>query len=181
MTLCISLLLSSMVAQSVNAQQQRLHLASDHDAKLLPGTGMLQLGETDAPNLLLDGNEILARDNGENSTLFLNIESGPIRTGKSSAQSDLWVTGYSRLGDDAPDIRTKLVTGTTADESIGSIEHGLLDHSKIISAYAISENFICGSAFYGHKVVLWSGPTYLALNDLIDPNTNYKLYLTYIK
>lgn len=87
-----------LTCQFTSAQQQQLHLAGDNDASLIEGSGILQIGETYNRNLVIDDNEILARKNGQNSTLFLNIEGGDVKTGKDSDPSNLWVTGYLRSG-----------------------------------------------------------------------------------
>jgi len=91
----------------VLAQQGRIHIGGDIDATLTPGSGMLQLGETSARNMLIDANEILARDNGAKSPLFLNIEGGDVKTGHETTPSNLWATGFLRSGSDPENVRFK--------------------------------------------------------------------------
>jgi hypothetical protein len=60
--------------------QARLHVTGGTDAE--PGSGgVLVLGDVDAGNLALDGNELMARNNGAVSTLFLNNDGGDVRVG----------------------------------------------------------------------------------------------------
>jgi hypothetical protein len=57
-----------------------LHADGIADAKLDQG-GVVIVGQIDGENLAIDGNEIMARNNGAESTLHLNLEGGPIVTG----------------------------------------------------------------------------------------------------
>lgn len=63
-----------------NALGHVLHADGIADAKLTQG-GVVIVGQVDGENLAIDGNEIMARDNGGESTLHLNLEGGPIVTG----------------------------------------------------------------------------------------------------
>ncbi len=53
-----------------------LHVASGTDSSL--GGGYVQIGLTSGANLNMDNNEIMARDNGATSTLFLNHNGGNV-------------------------------------------------------------------------------------------------------
>ncbi len=46
------------------------------------GGGVLVVGSEFGPNIAIDNNEIMARDNGEPSTLFLNADGGNIKRGQ---------------------------------------------------------------------------------------------------
>jgi hypothetical protein len=51
-----------------------LHVEGGTDAALTAGSGYLQVGETTGDNIVIDGNEILARNNGSKDTLFMQNE-----------------------------------------------------------------------------------------------------------
>ena len=58
-----------------------LHIMGGNDVTLADNTGYLLIGDQDGSNLVMDNNEIQARNNGSNSTLFLNNEGGSIGLG----------------------------------------------------------------------------------------------------
>lgn len=66
------------VGIGTTAPQVRLHVRGGSDTSL-SGGGYLVLGSTAGPNISIDNNEIMARNNGEKSTLFLNNEGGIVR------------------------------------------------------------------------------------------------------
>jgi hypothetical protein len=55
--------------------------------------GALRLGETSSANMVLDGNEIMARNNGAASSLYLNRDGGNIYIGTGSGSEKLNVCG----------------------------------------------------------------------------------------
>jgi hypothetical protein len=59
----------------------------------LGGGGGLVIGNTAGGNIGMDGNEIMARNNGQTSTLFLNNDGGSVVTG-----SNLVVNGTLDIG-----------------------------------------------------------------------------------
>lgn len=78
--------------------QAQLHVAMGLDASAA-SNGFLQLGPTAAANLVLDNNEILARDNGAVSTLFLGRDGSMVQIGNSTLTpgTKLYVTSGSAL------------------------------------------------------------------------------------
>lgn len=68
---------SGNVGIGTNAPDVRLHVFTGTDVSPAGG-GLLQLGSSLAGNIGIDGNEIMARDNGAISTLFLNHEGGDV-------------------------------------------------------------------------------------------------------
>ncbi len=85
--------------------QASLHTSSTTDASLT-SNGILQIGNTNAMNLVLDGNEILARDNGNTAPLFLqadggnlilNRDGGQIGIGTDNPRAPLHVNGTSTI------------------------------------------------------------------------------------
>ena len=76
--------------------------SNDHAS--LTGDGLLTLGQLNGPNLTMDGNEIVARDNGAHATLYLQeADGGPI-----DARGSMTVRGNVNI--DSGEIRS---TGTT--------------------------------------------------------------------
>ena len=58
-----------------------LQIKSDSDANLLDGSGAVVIGDVNDNNLVLDNNEIQARENGTISDLNLQTEGGNVRVG----------------------------------------------------------------------------------------------------
>jgi len=58
-----------------------LHVEGGTDAALTAGSGYLQVGETSGDNIVIDGNEILARTNGGTDTLFMQAEGNYVYIG----------------------------------------------------------------------------------------------------
>ena len=69
-----------------------------NDQASLAGDGLLTLGEIDGINLTMDGNEIIARDNGANARLNLQQDGGDTRIGGDlDAQGDITVANSRHL------------------------------------------------------------------------------------
>jgi hypothetical protein len=66
----------------------RLHIASGDDASLT-ANGFMMLGSEASGNIVIDNNEIIARNNGATSTLFLQNNGGPVQIGSTAVP-----TGY---------------------------------------------------------------------------------------
>jgi Chaperone of endosialidase/Head domain of trimeric autotransporter adhesin len=64
----------------------KLHIDYGADANLTDNAGYLVIGDVGSSNVVFDNNEILARDNGANSTLFLQNNGGNLQTGGSAAK-----------------------------------------------------------------------------------------------
>lgn len=90
--------LTMLVASSTDLHAQRLTLDGNADATLSNGSGIIQIGDDTFTNVVIDGNEILARSNGNNSTLFLNLEGGNVQAGQPTKPTNLWATGFLRAG-----------------------------------------------------------------------------------
>jgi len=58
-----------------------LHVEGGTDASLTAGSGYLQVGETSGDNIVIDSNEILARNNSSLDTLFLQNEGNYVYIG----------------------------------------------------------------------------------------------------
>ncbi|MCH7592302.1 MAG: hypothetical protein IH989_05950 [Planctomycetes bacterium] len=66
------------VGIGTTAPEVRLHIKGGSDTALTGG-GYLVLGSTTSTNISIDNNEIMARNNGATSTLFLNNNGGSVR------------------------------------------------------------------------------------------------------
>ncbi len=88
----------------------RLHVEGGSDAKA-SGGGFVAIGAIGAKNIVLDNNEIMARDNGGASPLFLNADSGAIILGKSDSSA-------VGLGTSTPTERLHLNTVSGSDMKI---------------------------------------------------------------
>lgn len=71
-----------------NTPLAKLHIASGADASLTTN-GFVMLGSETSGNIVIDNNEIVARNNGAISTLFLQNNGGPVQIGSTVAP-----TGY---------------------------------------------------------------------------------------
>lgn len=116
-----------------------LHLQSTSPI-LNSSTGAFSIGSTTGAHLNFDGNEINAWNNTAGNTLFLNYWSNAkVQIGNGST-GNLDVNGFSNLGDGAPAIKMKKLTGTTSSSATGSVSipHGLTG-TKILSIDVLVE------------------------------------------
>lgn len=103
-------------------------------------TGAFAIGSTVGSHLNFDNNEINAWNGTSGSTLYLNFWSNAkVQIGNGSS-GNLDVNGFSNLGDGAPAIKMKKLTGTTSNTATGfvSLAHGL-DGAKILSIDVLVE------------------------------------------
>ncbi len=64
----------SNVGLGTNSPDVKLHVYGSTDANLNSGSGLLLIGRTNDKNIVIDDNEIIARDNGVGATLWLSRE-----------------------------------------------------------------------------------------------------------
>jgi hypothetical protein len=132
-----------------------LHVGGGTDATPTGG-GVLVIGNTAARNIAIDGNEILARDDGSVAELFLSNEGRVVVGGSSAADATLHV----QAGDD---IRTGDTPFLQLGSAIGSrLEFDVNDiqaRSGISTAAVLSLNFDGGAVHVGDIVV----PTALSI------------------
>ena len=76
-----------------NITAPRLRLTSNSDVSLSSTNHGLQVGVTSGSNIAIDGNEILARNNGSTNQLNLNTNGGIVRIGDQAAGTILSVRG----------------------------------------------------------------------------------------
>ncbi|MES2431753.1 MAG: tail fiber domain-containing protein [Bacteroidota bacterium] len=64
----------------------RLHVDGGEDASLSDGSGFVMIGDQNGGNLVFDNNEIIARDNGTNNTLYLQNTGGALVIGGTASK-----------------------------------------------------------------------------------------------
>lgn len=64
----------------------RLHIEGGSDASLADNSGYLVIGDIDGSNIVMDNNEIIARNNGANNTLYLQNNGGAFEVGGTAAK-----------------------------------------------------------------------------------------------
>ena len=79
------------VGLGTSSPDTSLHVGTGSDASLSNGTGYVVLGSVSGANLVIDTNEIIARNNGAAASLFLNNDSGNVGILRGSASHPLHV------------------------------------------------------------------------------------------
>lgn len=87
--------LGANVGMGTNNPRAPLHVAGTADATL-GGGGLAVFGEINGGNVVIDGNEIMARSNGSTSPLFLNNNGGDIRMGGAVSMGYEQVSSFQR-------------------------------------------------------------------------------------
>jgi len=93
----------------------KLRLTATGDASLSSTGHAFQSGSTSSLNIIIDGNEVLARNNGGSSQLNLNTNGGVVRIGDQAAGTMLSVRGPILAEDSAT------ITGDVIFDSSGAI------------------------------------------------------------
>lgn len=84
------------IAPNVN-----LHVEGGSDASLSNGSGYVVLGDVSGSNLVIDNNEIIARNNGAGTNLYLNNEGGNVGILRNAASHPLHVGNDNANGNGA--------------------------------------------------------------------------------
>ena len=82
---------SGYVGVNTRAPVSWLHLNATTDVTTANTTGsygVLVIGSTSGGHIRFDGNEIMARDNASNGTLYLNLDGGTVKAGNVTVTSD---------------------------------------------------------------------------------------------
>lgn len=74
------------VGIGTNAPATKLHIDGGTDASLADASGHLVIGDIASTNLVFDNNEIMARNNGATSTLYLQNDGGAFEIGGTAAK-----------------------------------------------------------------------------------------------
>jgi hypothetical protein len=104
-----------------------LHVVTGSDATLAANSGMLIINEIDGPNLVMDGNEIQARDDGSTSPLYLQAEGGSLVYNRHQGESQRITfvqQGRIGIGEDNPRCPLHIANGT--DVTLGDSSGYLL-------------------------------------------------------
>ena len=102
--------------------EAKLHIKGGSDAELSDG-GFLIFGETTGTNLSMDNNEIMARNNGNISTLHLQANGGDFKIHDGLPQIQEFIVkedGKVGIGNGAPDSKLEIV-GDESDGSTGTL------------------------------------------------------------
>ncbi len=77
----------------------KLQIEGGTDASLSDGSGFLVMGDEDDVNMVIDNNEIIARNDGANSTLYLNAPGGKVCLGNVFSNAGLTIdsSGYAKF------------------------------------------------------------------------------------
>ncbi len=78
-----------------------LHVEGGADASLSNGSGYVVLGDVSGSNLVIDNNEIIARNNGTGASLYINYEGGNVGILRNSASHPLHVGNGNANGNGA--------------------------------------------------------------------------------
>ena len=166
----------------LNAQQQKLFLEGFNDANLNPGSGMLQMGETNGPNMIMDRNEILTRNNGAPASLFLNIEGGTVKTGNEVTPSNFWATGFIRSGstDENPNFKFHHESGTIDGNMVFTIDLNLpagVTTDQVVLLQCNTKNALGGLV---PKTNYSYNSNQVIFGEFFDDNEEYHVSIIYI-
>lgn len=89
------------VGIGTSAPDVRLHVDGGADASLIDGSGYLVVGSMNSTNIVMDTNEIIARNNGAADDLFLNNGSGNVGILRSTTSHPLHVGTNTTNGNGA--------------------------------------------------------------------------------
>jgi len=77
----LTVLKNGKVGIGTNTPTTRLHITGGSDANFGNGSGFLVIGAEDGVNIVIDNNEIIARNNGTTSPLFFQNDGGDVYVG----------------------------------------------------------------------------------------------------
>lgn len=109
----------------------KLHIANGTDANLNNGSGYMVLGNVDSHNIVVDNNEMMARNNGAISTLYFQAEGGDfyVHSNKPGDSSKFIIKDNGKVGIGTPSPAEALhvegnifVTGTIYSGELVHIE-----------------------------------------------------------
>lgn len=115
--------LDANVGIGTNSPAVKLSLSGGSNASLAIGTGYFQIGDENSTNLIFDNNEILARNNGVLSPLYLQAEGGDLivhNDGSTSEKVVVKADGKTGVGTGNPEVKLHIDNGSDASLSDGS-------------------------------------------------------------
>ena len=143
----------------------------------IPARGYLKLGGTSGLRLVMDTDEIQARNGTSEGALHLNSRGGSVFLGSSSTTTTN--RGYLKLGNSGPAIKTKLIQATASGVVIG-VSHGLTA-DRILSIDIISFEPSGGNAgnVYKIKDIISFDGSQIFIDGGIPSGASYRVYITY--
>lgn len=85
------LLVEGKVGIGTDSPETMLHIVGGGDASLSSGSGVLVIGPTDSTNIVIDDNEIMARNNQSEATLHFQADGGDMKVHSNMAESTMFV------------------------------------------------------------------------------------------
>ncbi len=82
----LTILKNGNIGLSTNTPNTKLHIVGGTDASLAANSGYFTIGDVNSTNIVFDNNEIIARNNAANSTLFLQNSGGAFEIGGTAAK-----------------------------------------------------------------------------------------------
>lgn len=101
----------SQTGIGTSSPEAKLHV-NDNSDSAPAGGGIVVIGSTTAANISMDANEIMARNNGATSTIFINHNGGDVQIGQGGGSSTLYVPVIAITG---ADVAEKFPTSEAAD------------------------------------------------------------------
>jgi hypothetical protein len=117
---------------------ERLRLSAIDDASLSSVLHALQIGADGGPNLVADGNEILARNNGATAELHLNADGGQVRIGQNSPVGAALVIGGIPITRTGPTV-LGLAAGDRLDGFLRFVVMRTVVHLNLTTAATIAQ------------------------------------------
>ena len=91
--------LNGKIGISTSSPKSKLHIMGGTDASLSDDSGYLLIGDQDGTNIVMDDNEIIARNDGAAGNLILNKDSGNVGIATGNPTQKLHVNGSIRMTD----------------------------------------------------------------------------------
>ena len=162
----------------------KLRLTATGDASLSSTGHAFQSGLTSSLNIIIDGNEILARNNGAASQLNLNTNGGLVRVGDQNEGTELSVKGPLSLTSDSSQLTTLTQTAISSFSSTTYTGGKLIitAHDHVAGARQISELLVLRDSAAGTAYATEYGQIYtsgvLATYDVDINSGNIRILAT---
>lgn len=111
-------IIDGKVGVGTSTPDTTVHIAVGTDATYNSGSGYLVIGSVSGENVVLDSNEVMARDNGTSSTLHFQANGGDVEVhaNKNDVKQRVIIkdNGYVGIGTETPDVPLHIATGSDA-------------------------------------------------------------------
>ena len=115
---------STRVGIGTPLPQVAFHVMGGSDASYVDNSGNIVSGNTDGSNIVIDDNEILARNDGVASNLFLQASGGNVKIGSTSAPTYLLELATNSAGKPGSNAWT-IVSDARLKKDVSSFQDGL--------------------------------------------------------